>query len=111
MLAAAVPAEEFDRVEAERKALQALLNERDAEIDRLRGLVGRVVATGALTASQFDALEAECCAVNRVETLYEKGGRLYREGYGLSCLWGMCKSDEELPEVHRGWLHARAALK
>lgn len=36
MLAEAVPSEEFDRVEAERDALQALLNERDAELDNFK---------------------------------------------------------------------------
>lgn len=34
MLAEAVPAEEFDRVGAERDALQALLNERDEKLAR-----------------------------------------------------------------------------
>lgn len=37
------------------------------------------------------------------ESLFEKGARLFREGYGPSSLWGECKSDSELPEVHRGW--------
>lgn len=37
------------------------------------------------------------------ESLYEKGRRLFREGYGVSCLWGECKSDDELPHIHRGW--------
>lgn len=36
MLAEAVPAEEFDRVEVERDTLQALLNERDAELDNFK---------------------------------------------------------------------------
>lgn len=48
MLAEAVPAEHFDRGEAERDALQALLNERDAEIDRLKS--GRLSTEAVLKA-------------------------------------------------------------
>lgn len=48
-----------------------------------------------------------------VETLFEKGQRLFREGHGSSSLWGECSNDAELPEVHRGWMAAydAAALK
>ncbi|WP_143493513.1 MULTISPECIES: hypothetical protein [unclassified Pseudomonas] len=38
-----------------------------------------------------------------VETLFQKGYRLAGEGFGISSLWGECKSDDELPEVERGW--------
>lgn len=37
------------------------------------------------------------------ETLYERGRRIFAEGRGMSCIWGDCKSDDELPEVERGW--------
>lgn len=52
--------------------------------------------------------------ITQVESLYEKGRRLCREGFGASCLWGECKSDDELPEVHRGWrdeFNARSAIE
>lgn len=39
------------------------------------------------------------------ESLFEKGRRLFRQGFGASDIWGNCKDDDEMPEVHRGWLH------
>lgn len=42
-------------------------------------------------------------AGSKQESLFDKGKRLFAEGKGISCLWGECRSDEELPEVHRGY--------
>lgn len=36
------------------------------------------------------------------ETLFERGWRLAKEGYGLSHIWGNCSYDSEMEEVNRG---------
>ena len=37
-----------------------------------------------------------------VESLFDKGWRLAKEGHGISNLYGNCAKDSEMPEVQRG---------
>lgn len=44
---------------------------------------------------------------------YKIGKRLFKEGYGISDIWGAVKTNEDMYEAHRGYsdAQARADLK
>ena len=42
------------------------------------------------------------------ETPYKVGQRLFKEGKGISDLWGAVETDEDLKEAHRGYEDAQA---
>lgn len=39
---------------------------------------------------------------------YQIGKRLYKDGYGISDIWGAVKSDEDMEECYRGYCDAQA---